>query len=65
MMGSKWWKVGELAKQTGLSVRTLHYYDEIGLMKPSHHTDQVTVFTPLKISSACSKSSPCGNWVSL
>jgi DNA-binding transcriptional MerR regulator len=39
MMGSKWWKVGELAKQTGLSVRTLHYYDEIGLMKPSHHTE--------------------------
>ncbi len=38
-MGSKWWKVGELAKQTGLSVRTLHYYDEIGLMKPSHHTE--------------------------
>jgi DNA-binding transcriptional MerR regulator len=25
------WKVGELAKRTGLSVRTLHWYDEIGL----------------------------------
>jgi hypothetical protein len=25
------WRVGELARQTGLSVRTLHYYDEIGL----------------------------------
>jgi DNA-binding transcriptional MerR regulator len=33
------WKVGDLAKQTGLSVRTLHYYDEIGLLKPSHHTE--------------------------
>ncbi|MFQ5599611.1 MAG: MerR family transcriptional regulator [Candidatus Krumholzibacteriia bacterium] len=31
-------KVGDLAKQTGVSVRTLHYYDEIGLLKPSHHT---------------------------
>jgi DNA-binding transcriptional MerR regulator len=28
-------KVGELAKQTGISVRTLHYYDEIGLLSPS------------------------------
>jgi len=27
-------KVGELAKRTGLSVRTLHYYDEIGLLRP-------------------------------
>jgi len=28
-------KVGELARRTGLSVRTLHYYDEIGLLRPS------------------------------
>ncbi|MEG4804786.1 MerR family DNA-binding transcriptional regulator [Microcoleus sp. ARI1-B5] len=28
-------KVGDLAKQTGVSVRTLHYYDEIGLLSPS------------------------------
>jgi MerR family transcriptional regulator, thiopeptide resistance regulator len=30
--------VGDLAKQTGVSVRTLHYYDEIGLLSPSHRT---------------------------
>jgi MerR family transcriptional regulator, thiopeptide resistance regulator len=29
------WKVGALAKSTGLTVRTLHYYDEIGLLPPS------------------------------
>jgi MerR family transcriptional regulator, thiopeptide resistance regulator len=29
------WKVGALAKATGLTVRTLHYYDEIGLLQPS------------------------------
>ena len=28
-------KVGELAKATGLTVRTLHYYEEIGLLVPS------------------------------
>ncbi|HKZ27538.1 MAG TPA: MerR family transcriptional regulator [Rubrobacteraceae bacterium] len=32
------WKVGELAERTGLSVRTLHYYDEIGLLSPSRRT---------------------------
>lgn len=32
------WKVGELAKQTGVTVRTLHHYDEIGLLTPSHRT---------------------------
>lgn len=28
-------KVGELAKRSGLTVRTLHHYDAIGLLKPS------------------------------
>jgi DNA-binding transcriptional MerR regulator len=32
------WKVGELAKQTGLTVRTLQYYDDIGLLSPSYRT---------------------------
>lgn len=32
-------KVGEIAKQTGVSVRTLHYYDEIGLLSPSYRTE--------------------------
>jgi MerR family transcriptional regulator, thiopeptide resistance regulator len=29
------WKVGELAKRTGVSVRALHHYDAIGLLSPS------------------------------
>jgi MerR family transcriptional regulator, thiopeptide resistance regulator len=32
------WSVGELARQTGLTVRTLHHYDEIGLARPSQRT---------------------------
>ena len=32
-------RVGELARRTGLTVRTLHHYDEIGLLKPSLHTE--------------------------
>lgn len=31
-------KVGQLAARTGLSVRTLHHYDEIGLLTPSART---------------------------
>jgi DNA-binding transcriptional MerR regulator len=31
-------KVGELAKRTGLTVRTLHHYDEIGLLAPAART---------------------------
>ena len=37
-MRDETWKVGELSKATGLSVRTLHHYDEIGLLSPSHRT---------------------------
>lgn len=32
-------KVGELAKRTGLTVRTLHHYDAIGLLSPSGRSD--------------------------
>jgi DNA-binding transcriptional MerR regulator len=32
------WKVGELASRTGLSVRALHHYDEIGLLTPTLRT---------------------------
>lgn len=32
-------KVGELARRTGVTVRTLHHYDEIGLLKPSGRSE--------------------------
>ncbi|WP_445679711.1 Cu(I)-responsive transcriptional regulator [Radicibacter daui] len=31
--------VGEAARQSGLPVKTLRYYDEIGLVRPSARTD--------------------------
>ncbi|MET9270059.1 MerR family transcriptional regulator [Kribbella sp. NPDC003557] len=34
------WRVGELAEATGLSVRTLHHYDEIGLLRPGRRSGQ-------------------------
>ncbi|MFF5207362.1 MerR family transcriptional regulator [Streptosporangium sp. NPDC000396] len=32
------WKIGQLAGLTGLTVRTLHHYDRIGLLRPSART---------------------------
>jgi MerR family transcriptional regulator, thiopeptide resistance regulator len=32
-------KVGELAKRSGLTVRTLHHYDDIGLLTPSARSE--------------------------
>ena len=31
----KKYTIGEFAKKTGITIRTLHYYDEIGLLKPA------------------------------
>lgn len=33
------WKVGDLAKLTGLTIRTLRFYDQIGLFSPSEHSE--------------------------
>ncbi|WP_210418117.1 MerR family transcriptional regulator [Ruania zhangjianzhongii] len=32
------WKIGELARTTGLTVRTLHHWDDLGLVAPSRDT---------------------------
>jgi DNA-binding transcriptional MerR regulator len=32
-------KVGELALETGKSIRTLHYYEELGLLRPVRRTE--------------------------
>lgn len=37
--GDKMLSVKEVSSLTGISVRTLHYYDEIGLLKPSEIAD--------------------------
>ena len=38
-MQNRTWKVGEISKLTGLTIRTLHHYDEIGLLHPKLRTD--------------------------
>jgi DNA-binding transcriptional MerR regulator len=33
------WRIGELAEAAGLTVRALHHYDEIGLLRPAERSD--------------------------
>src|SRR5688572_25629548 len=33
------YRVGEFAALTGVSIRTLHHYDEIGLLPPTGHSE--------------------------
>ena len=33
------YKIKELAKLAGISIRTLHYYDQIGLLSPSKRSE--------------------------
>ncbi|MFS0615700.1 MerR family transcriptional regulator [Lederbergia ruris] len=35
----EYWKVGELATLSGLTIRTLRYYDQIDLFSPSQYTE--------------------------
>jgi DNA-binding transcriptional MerR regulator len=37
-MPEETWKIGKLASLTGVSIRTLHHYDEIALLSPSHRS---------------------------
>ncbi|HXG67465.1 MAG TPA: MerR family transcriptional regulator [Blastocatellia bacterium] len=37
-MARRWYQASEFARLAGVTVRTLHHYDRLGLLKPSGHT---------------------------
>ncbi|MGV9680593.1 MerR family transcriptional regulator [Nocardia sp. NPDC003482] len=37
-MTEREWRIGELARETGVTVRALHHYDRLGLLTPSSRT---------------------------
>ena len=39
MSSGRSWRIGELAAATGLTVRTLHHYEHIGLLAPAARTE--------------------------
>lgn len=54
--------ISQAAQRSGVSVRTLRYYDEIGLLKPSEVTRQVTVITTVLLWRLCSRSYFTVSW---
>lgn len=46
-------KIGELAKRTGMTVRTLHHYDDIRLLSPSAVQRPGTGFITARTLSGC------------
>ncbi len=57
-------QIKEFAELTGVSVRTLHYYDEIGLLKPSYVDEQMAIaFTTKILLNGCRRSYFTVNWI--
>src|SRR5260370_5665552 len=38
-MDERRYRVGEFATLTGVSIRTLHHYDQLGLLRPAEHSE--------------------------
>lgn len=49
-MDERTWKVGELADAAGVTVRTLHHFDEIGLLRPSRSASGHRLYTDADVS---------------
>jgi MerR family transcriptional regulator, thiopeptide resistance regulator len=56
--------VKQLAAMSGVSVRTLHFYDETGLLEPAYCGANGYRFYEQGSCSHCSRSSSTGNWAS-
>ena len=65
--------VNEVSRLTGVSIRALHYYDQIGLLKPSRVAEsgyryysgakfQMRTSMTMQRWNVCSKSCCSGNW---
>ena len=52
--------VNEVSKRTGVSIRTLQYYDKIGLLRAAGRTEAGCMTMPRW--NVCSRSYCSGNW---
>jgi len=53
--------VNEVSKRTGVSIRTLQYYDKIGLLRAAGRTEAIGCMTMPRWN-VCSRSYCSGNW---
>ncbi len=42
-------KIGELANQTGVSIRSLRYYEQMGLLSPIRHENGYRDYSPFAV----------------
>jgi hypothetical protein len=61
---SRTYQIKDVAQLAGVSVRTLHHYDAIGLLVPEARTGPDTGFTPTLTCFGCNRSSSAENSVS-
>lgn len=54
--------VNEVSKRTGVSIRTLQYYDKIGLLRAAGRTEAGYRCTTMPRWNVCSRSYCSGNW---
>lgn len=55
-------KVGELARRSGITVRTLHHYHSIGLLIPLRAQRPAIDCTTGRVLLACTTFKPYGEW---
>lgn len=46
-------QIGQVAEATGLSLKTIRHYDEVGLVTPSERSPGASASTPPPTSTAC------------
>jgi DNA-binding transcriptional MerR regulator len=59
MLGKGIFSIGEFMQKSGVSIRTLRYYDSIDLLKPSDYTEGGIDFTPMRIYRPFKTLNPC------
>ena len=59
------WRVNEVSKLTGVSIRTLQYYDKIGLLHPAKYTEAGIGYMMMPRWRRCSRFCFSESWSSL
>jgi hypothetical protein len=61
---TRWLCPAALAQASGLTVRALHHYEQIGLLRPSRRPRPATGSTTPPTWHGCTGSAGCGAWAS-
>lgn len=62
MKKDEYYSIGVFSEMTGTSIRTLHYYDEIGLLKPEKRREPAAVSTQTEMRKICRRSYVLSFW---